>query len=165
MGLRDSDADTHPNVVGTRPRFDSTATNAASERRPDRDRDRAERPLPRGTSNIGIPFRHDVSIFVPHALQFRVDGGEWLPLVAVDGRFDEPMEKWKLTTGPLAAGRTRSRCRARRARLPASPRSFRPVPDPRASSHGECSPCLADAPPLHPLVQTLQSHDIPPALA
>jgi len=26
-----------------------------------------------------------------------------LPLVAVDGRFDESVEKWKLTTAPLAA--------------------------------------------------------------
>lgn len=103
-GLRDSDADAHPNVVDTRPRFDSTATHAASSGGLTVTGIVREHPWPRGTSNIGIPFRHDISIFVPHALQFRVDGGAWLPLVAVDGRFDEPVEKWKLTTAPLAVG-------------------------------------------------------------
>jgi hypothetical protein len=103
-GMRDSDADARPNVVDTRPRFvagaplvtaDGVVTVTGTVR---------EQPWPRGTSTVGIPFRHNVSIFVPRALQFRVDGGEWLPLLAVDGRFDEPVEKWKLTTAPLAAG-------------------------------------------------------------
>jgi len=103
-GLRDSDADTHPNVVDTRPRFGSTATHAASGGGLTVTGIVRERPFPRGTSSIGIPFRHDISIFVPHDLQFRVDGGGWLRLVAVDGRFGEPVEKWKLTTPSLAAG-------------------------------------------------------------
>ena len=63
-----------------------------------------EQPWPRGTSSLGIPFRHDISLFAPHALQRRIDGGEWRRLVAVDGRFDESVEKWRLTTAPLAAG-------------------------------------------------------------
>ena len=90
--------------MDTRPRFDSTATHAASSGGLTVTGIVREHPWPRGTSNIGIPFRHDISIFVPHALQFRVDGGAWLPLVAVDGRFDESVEKWKLTTAPLAVG-------------------------------------------------------------
>ena len=103
-GLRDGDGDARPDVVDTRPRFDAgqpavaaggVFTLAGSVR---------EQPWARGTSSVGIPFRHDISIFVPHDLQFRVDDGEWLPLVAVDGAFDEPAEKWKLTTTPLAAG-------------------------------------------------------------
>lgn len=103
-GLLDSDADTHPNVVDTRPRFDSTQVKAASGGRLTVTGTVREHPCPRGTSSIGIPFRHNISIFVPHALQFRIDDGEWLPLVAVDGRFDEPVETWKLTTSPLTAG-------------------------------------------------------------
>jgi hypothetical protein len=103
-GLRDGDADTHPNVVDTHPRFDSVQSTVANGGVFTVTGSVREKPWPRGTSSIGIPFRHDISIFVPHDLQFRVDGGEWLPLVAVDGRFDEPVEKWKLTTGPLAAG-------------------------------------------------------------
>lgn len=103
-GLRDSDADTHPNVVDTRPRFDSAAPVVASSGALTVTGTVREKPWPRGTSSVGIPFGHDISIFMPHALQFRIDGGEWLPLVAVDGRFDEPVEKWKLTTAPLAAG-------------------------------------------------------------
>jgi hypothetical protein len=106
-GLRDSDADTHPNVVDTRPLFATTATSAALDGGFTVTGTVREHPWPRGTTTaatVGIPFRHDISIFVPRALQFRVDGGEWLPLVAVDGRFDEPVEKWTLTTGPLTAG-------------------------------------------------------------
>ena len=49
-------------------------------------------------------FTKDLSIFVPHDVKYRVDGGEWLPVTAVDGAFDEPREKWTLTTSPLAAG-------------------------------------------------------------
>jgi hypothetical protein len=103
-GLRDRDADARPNVVDTRPRFDSTAPVGAAGGAFTLTGTVREQPWPRGTSSVGTPFRHDISIFVPHALQFRVDGGEWLPLVAVDGAFDEPVERWTLTTGPLAAG-------------------------------------------------------------
>lgn len=103
-GLRDNDADSHPNVVDTRPRFDTVTTMAVSGGALTVTGMVREHPWPHGTSSIGIPFRHNISVFVPHDLQFRVDGGDWLPLDAVDGRFDEPVEKWKLTTGPLAAG-------------------------------------------------------------
>jgi hypothetical protein len=103
-GLRDSDADARPNVVDTRPWFDSTPPVGVAGGAFTVTGTVREQPWPRGSSSVGIPFRHDVSIFVPHALQFRVDGGAWLPLVAVDGVFDEPVEKWRLTTAPLAAG-------------------------------------------------------------
>jgi len=103
-GLRDGDADARPNVVDTRPRFDLAAPVSVASGVFTVTGTVREQPWPRGTSSVGIPFRHDISIFVPHTLQFRVDGGEWLPLVAVDGVFDEPLEKWELTTAPLAAG-------------------------------------------------------------
>jgi hypothetical protein len=103
-GLRDSDADTRPNVVDTRPSFGPVVTIPAPGGGLIMTGSVREQPCPRGTSSIGIPFRHNVSIFVPHDLKFRVDGGAWLPLDPVDGRFDEPVEKWTLTTGPLAAG-------------------------------------------------------------
>ncbi|MCX6363082.1 MAG: hypothetical protein NTW58_02710 [Actinobacteria bacterium] len=103
-GLRDRDGDARPDVVATRPRFDAvrpTAVNGGVFTVTGLVR---EQPWPRGASSVGTPFRHDISIFVPHDLQFRVDGGEWLPLVATDGRFDEPVEKWTLMTAALAAG-------------------------------------------------------------
>jgi hypothetical protein len=103
-GLRDSDADARPNVVDTRPRFASSAPASSAGGAATVTGTVREQPWPRGTTGFGPSFRHDISIFVPRALQFRVDGGEWLPLVAVDGRFDEPVEKWRLTTAPLAAG-------------------------------------------------------------
>ena len=103
-GLRDGDGDARPDVVDTSPRFDAAPPTVADGGVFTVTGLVREQPWPRGTSSYGIPFRHDVSIFVPHDLQFRIDGGEWLPLVAVDGSFDEPVEKWKLTTAPLAAG-------------------------------------------------------------
>jgi len=103
-GLRDGDTDTRPNVVDTRPWFDPTAPVIAANGVVTMTGSVREQPWPRGTSSVGIAFRHDLSIFVPHDLRFRIDAGEWLPLVAVDGRFDQPVEQWRLTTAPLTAG-------------------------------------------------------------
>jgi hypothetical protein len=38
------------------------------------------------------------------AVQYRVDGGEWVAAVAKDGIFDAPLESFTLTTGPLSSG-------------------------------------------------------------
>jgi hypothetical protein len=103
-GLRDRDGDDRPDVVDTRPRFEAVRATSADGGVFSVTGTVREQPWPRGAAGYGIPFRHDISIFVPHTLQFRIDAGEWLPLVAVDGRFDEPAEKWKLTTASLAAG-------------------------------------------------------------
>ena len=103
-GLRDGDGDSHPDVVDTHPSFGSTQTAALADGTVAATGTVRELPRPHGTSSYGMPFRHDLSIFVPHALEYRVDDGDWQPLVAVDGRFDEPVEKWKLTTSPLIAG-------------------------------------------------------------
>jgi hypothetical protein len=103
-GLRRKELHTRPMVVDTQPLFvaaDPVVDTAGAVTVTGTVR---EQPWPRGTSSVGIPFRHDISIFVPHDLQFRIDGGGWLPLVAVDGSFDEAVEKWTLTTAPLAAG-------------------------------------------------------------
>ena len=78
---------------------------ARGRRRRDGDRRTVtEQPWPHGVSTVGPLFTKDVSIFVPHDVQYRVDGGEWLPVTALDGAFDEPSEKWALTTVPLAQG-------------------------------------------------------------
>jgi hypothetical protein len=103
-GLRDTDADLRPDVVDTQPLFApgevtvsaaGAATLAGSVR---------EQPCPHGYSTVGPSFIADVSIFVPHDVQYRVDGGDWLTVAAADGAWDEPNEKWKLTTAALAPG-------------------------------------------------------------
>jgi hypothetical protein len=103
-GLRDGDSDTHPDVVDTRPAFstrlEATATDGAVTLRGTV----TEQPRKRGVISGGVYFRHDLSILVPHALRYRVDGGDWQPLVATDGEFGEPAEGWTLTTGPLTTG-------------------------------------------------------------
>jgi hypothetical protein len=104
-GLRDSDGDSRPDVVDTRPEFstrlESTdgATGAVTLLGAV-----AERPRLHGRISSGVYFRHDLSIRVPHDVQFRVDGGAWQPVTAADGAFDEPSEGWWLTTEPLAQG-------------------------------------------------------------
>ena len=104
-GLRDSDTDTRPDVVDTRPAFStglestSETTGAVTLRGVV-----TERPRKRGRISTGVYFRHDLSIKVPHAAQYRVDGGAWQPLTATDGAFGEPSEGWTLTTEPLTQG-------------------------------------------------------------
>ena len=104
-GLRDSDADTRPDVVDTRPaystRLESTDAGGAVTLRGAV----TERPRPRGRISGGVYFRRDLSIRVPHEARYRVDGGDWRPLTATDGAFGEPSEGWSLTTESLAPGR------------------------------------------------------------
>jgi hypothetical protein len=103
-GLRDGDADTRPDVVDTRPAFstrlEATAGGGAVTLRGTV----TERPRPRGRISGGVYFRRDLSIRVPHEARYRVDGGVWRPLAALDGAFGEPSEGWALTTEPLAPG-------------------------------------------------------------
>ena len=104
-GLRDSDGDSRPDVVDTRPAFstrlESTneTTGAVTLRGAV-----AERPRHRGRISSGVYFRRDLSIKVPHDARYRVDGGAWQPLTATDGAFDEPSEGWTLTTESLTQG-------------------------------------------------------------
>jgi hypothetical protein len=103
-GLRDSDADTRPDVADTRPaiatRLESTAASGAVTLRGTA----VEQPRKRGRISGGVYFRRDLSILVPRDARYRVDGGAWRPLTAVDGAFGEPSEAWTLTTDPLAPG-------------------------------------------------------------
>ncbi len=39
------------------------------------------------------------------AVQYRVDGGDWIAAVPKDGLFDTPQEAFTLSTGPLAKGK------------------------------------------------------------
>jgi hypothetical protein len=59
-------------------------------------------------------FTHNISLLVPHDVEYRVDGGSWEPVAAVDGAFDEPSEAISFTTpdlvgvdGPYAGAPTR----------------------------------------------------------
>jgi hypothetical protein len=103
-GLRDTDGDTRPDVVDTKPaittRLESTAANGTVTLRGSV----TEKPRKRGRISGGVYFRHDLSILTPHQARYRVDDGDWLPLTAVDGAFGEPSEAWKLTTGALTPG-------------------------------------------------------------
>jgi hypothetical protein len=66
----------------------------------------SENPWPRGGKAPLQSFGHDISIYVPHDVQYRVDGGDWEPATATDTdqAFDEPLEPFALSAGPLAAG-------------------------------------------------------------
>ena len=103
-GLRDSDADSRPDVVDTRPAFSTRLESTAGSGAVTLQGTVAERPRRHGRISTGVYFRHDLSIRVPHDARYRVDGGAWQPLTAVDGAFDEASEGWTLTTEPLAQG-------------------------------------------------------------
>ncbi len=103
-GLRDTDADTRPDVVDTRPAFATQLETTAASGSVTLRGTVTERPRHRGRISMGVYFRRDLSIRVPHALQYRIDGGVWQPLTATDGAFGEPSEGWTLTTEALTAG-------------------------------------------------------------
>jgi hypothetical protein len=103
-GLRDSDSDSRPDVEDTQPSFSTQQESTAADGSVTLRGTVAEQPRKRGVISGGVYFRHDLSIFVPHAVQYRVDGGAWQPLTATDGAFGEPEEGWTLTTGPLTTG-------------------------------------------------------------
>ena len=103
-GLRDNDADLRPDVVDTLPLFAAGAAVPLADGRVTLSGTVREQPWRHGYSTVGPRFTHDISIFVPHDLRYRVDEGEWLPLTPVDGVFDRPAEKWTLTTPALTSG-------------------------------------------------------------
>jgi len=49
----------------------------------------------------GVALQREVPIT---AVQFRVDGGDWLAAAPADGIFDSTMERFRIQTGPLAKG-------------------------------------------------------------
>ncbi len=119
IGWRDSDGDGTPNVLDTTPTValkppssDGSSANVTGSVH--------ENPWPHGFkanttdgTHQDQAFTHDISVLVPHDVQYRVDGGDtWSPVDAVDGSFDEPSESITLTTpalgpGPDAAAPTR----------------------------------------------------------
>jgi hypothetical protein len=103
-GFRDGDADLRPDVIDTEPLFAAATPVQLPGGRVSLSGSVQEQPWPHGYSTAGPVFVRDISIFVPHDVQYRVDGGDWLPVTALDGAFDEPSEKWKLTTPSLPAG-------------------------------------------------------------
>jgi hypothetical protein len=103
-GLRDGDSDTHPDVVDTRPAFSTRPETTGADGAVTLRGTVAEQPKKRGTVSGGTYFSRDLSILVPRDVRYRVDGGDWQPLVATDGTFDQPAEGWTLTTGSLATG-------------------------------------------------------------
>jgi len=103
-GLRDADADTRPDVVDTRPSFTTQLETTAASGSVTLRGTVTERPRHRGRISLGVYFRRDLSIRVPHALRYRIDGGAWQALTATDGAFGEPSEGWKLATEALTTG-------------------------------------------------------------
>ena len=103
-GFRASNRDMRPDVISTKPLFTPEQPVAVAGGVFTLGGTVREQPWPHGVSTVGPPFTRDVSIFVPHDLQYRVDGGDWLPLTAEDGAFDRPTERWTFTTAPLSPG-------------------------------------------------------------
>jgi len=106
VGLRDSRGAGIPDVVDTRPRFTDEPQSLAGGGKVTLTGTVREKPWPRGRNTYGSAFDHDISIFVPHDVHYRIDGGDWTPAAATDadGLFDQPREGWTLTTAPLSDG-------------------------------------------------------------
>lgn len=63
-------------------------------------------PVPTVTANRSALLEGTAShpLVGVRAVQYRVDGGEWMAAVATDGLFDSPTERFTLTTLPLTPG-------------------------------------------------------------
>jgi hypothetical protein len=95
VGWRDSDSDGLYDVVDT----DVTLTAASTS-------DDSDGPAAQYTGTaIDIPYdsptRPDTSINIISLVEYRLDGGSWLPASASDGNFDSYAENYSLTTTPL----------------------------------------------------------------
>jgi hypothetical protein len=104
VGWRDVDHDGIPNVIDTSPSFTLPQQSVSDEGMLSASGTVRENPWPRGGTPPLQAFRHDISIYVPHDVQHRLDGGPWQPATATDGSFDEPVEGLALSAGPLAPG-------------------------------------------------------------
>jgi hypothetical protein len=103
VGWRDTNGNTVPDVIDTAPTLTDRA-QAGSGSQVTVGGVVHENPWPHGHNAQGEAFHHDLSIFVPHDVTYRVDGGPSLPVQPVDGVFDRPYENWTLTTAPLSDG-------------------------------------------------------------
>ncbi|GAB4435847.1 MAG: hypothetical protein OHK0015_27070 [Chloroflexi bacterium OHK40] len=98
LGYRDSDGDSLIDPLDTAPTIEIRESTLASA---------TGRPVLQGSaqdSAFPSPYHQDVSINHIRAVEFRVDGGLWLPADAVDGNFDERAEQFSAEL-PLYDGR------------------------------------------------------------
>ena len=103
IGWRDANGNAAPDVIDTAPSFvdgpQAYAAGAVTVTGTVR-----ENPWPHGSNKKGQAFTHDISVYPPRDVEFRVDGGAWGPVIALDGVFDGASEQFSLTTEPLADG-------------------------------------------------------------
>lgn len=88
IGYRDSDDDGRIDPLDTTPALDLRDNTLASL---------TGRPVIRGmTRDIPFPsaFQNDVTLNTISAVEFRVDGGPWIPAPAADGVFDSALEEF-----------------------------------------------------------------------
>jgi hypothetical protein len=104
VGWLDKDGDGIPNVIDTFPSFSLPQPTVAGDGALTVAGTVQENPWPRGGKPPLQAFDHNISIYVPHDVQYRLDDGAWLPATPADGAFDQPVEPFSLSAGPLAPG-------------------------------------------------------------
>jgi hypothetical protein len=106
IGYRDSDGDGVIDPLDTAPAVELEQNSLASS---------TARPVIRGvTRDVPFPstYQNDVTLHTVSAVEFRVDGGAWLPAVPVDGAFDSADEAFSAEL-PLYDGSYSVEVRAR----------------------------------------------------
>jgi hypothetical protein len=98
VGWRDSDSDGLYDVVDTDVTLSASFVSGGAAGQPGR-YDGIATDIP-----YDSPTRSDTSINTISSVEYRLDGGEWLPASAGDGSFDEYTEVYSLTTTALTGG-------------------------------------------------------------
>ncbi len=106
FGWRDTDADGIPDPVDAAP----TVTLPAHTPDPTAETTFSyvgtveANPWPHASCSSGYCWGRDVNLARMSAMDFQVDGGSWQTLSAADGAFDEEIESFSFTVGPLSGG-------------------------------------------------------------
>ena len=103
IGMLDSDGDAIPNILDEFPNTTLAAFGADTTSDDTPTYTGSASATPKANLNP-IGQRHDITLNVISLVEYRVDGGAWAAATPVDGAFDDSLETYTFTTGPLVAG-------------------------------------------------------------